>query len=486
MQPTSRCSGGGSDPGQLVIVDEASLAATLDLDRIAACAAEAGAKLLLVGDWAQLSSVEAGGAFGLLVRDRGTSAPELGAARRFVHEWERDASTRLRVGDAAAIDAYAAHGRIAEGDQAAMVEAAWAGWVADEHAGRRSLMIAADRATVRALNERARAERVAAGLVSAAGAPLHDGLVAGVGDRVVTRRNDRRLGAGSRWVKNGDTWIVTAVTADGGLTVQRPGGGPAVRLPAGYVAEHVELGYATTAHRAQGATVDTAHAVVAGPGTTREVLYVMLTRAREANHVYVATDREVESLTGFTDEPPTGRGVLLAALANPGAAVSAHEVADDERETAASIRTLAAEYETLAAIAQAPRWAAALTGAGLERGCGRRGGGISGVRGAVHGAAARRRPPAPRRSGVAPPGCRRHGRVAGSGRGAPRPRRGLDRGGDPNRTGRTPGRGGRAAARGQGWSRRRPRMASSEAGSVGVVLSRFRPTLPRRCTTATS
>jgi hypothetical protein len=353
-------------PGQLVIVDEASLAATLDLDRIAACAAEAGAKALLVGDWAQLSSVEAGGAFGLLVRDRGTSAPELGAARRFFHEWEREASTRLRVGDAAAIDAYAAHGRIAEGDQSAMVEAAWAGWVADEHAGRRSLMIAADRATVRALNDRARAERIAAGLVADSGAPLHDGLVAGVGDRVVTRRNDRHLGTGSRWVKNGDTWIVTAVTADAGVAVQRPGGGPAVWLPAGYVAEHVELGYATTAHRAQGATVDTAHAVVAGPGTTREVLYVMLTRAREVNRVYVATDREVETLTGFADEAPTGRGVLLAALATPGAAVSAHEVADDERETASSIRTLAAEYETLAAVAQAPRWAAALTEAGLD------------------------------------------------------------------------------------------------------------------------
>jgi conjugative relaxase-like TrwC/TraI family protein len=353
-------------PGQLVIIDEASLAATLDLDRIAACAAEAGAKLVLVGDWAQLSSVEAGGAFGLLVRDRGASAPELGAARRFVHEWEREASTRLRVGHPAAIDAYAAHARISEGDQSAMVEAAWAGWVEDEHAGRRSLMIAADRATVRDLNERGRAERIAAGLVSEPGAPLHDGLAAGVGDRVVTRRNDRRLGAGSRWVKNGDIWIVTDVTTDGGLTVQRPGGGPAVWLPARYVAEHVELGYATTAHRAQGATVDTAHAVVAGIGTTREVLYVMLTRAREANHVYVATDREVESLTGFTDEAPTGRGLLLAALATTGAAVSAHEVADAERETAASIRTLAAEYETLAGIAQAPRWAAALAGAGLS------------------------------------------------------------------------------------------------------------------------
>ena len=36
--------------GQLVIVDEASLAGTLDLDRIAYAAGEAGAKLLLVGD----------------------------------------------------------------------------------------------------------------------------------------------------------------------------------------------------------------------------------------------------------------------------------------------------------------------------------------------------------------------------------------------------------------------------------------------------
>ncbi|MBR7502789.1 AAA family ATPase, partial [Mycobacterium tuberculosis] len=62
--------------GQLVIVDEASLAGTLSLDRITALAAEAGAKVLLVGDHAQLQSVTAGGAFSLLVHDR-DDAPEL-------------------------------------------------------------------------------------------------------------------------------------------------------------------------------------------------------------------------------------------------------------------------------------------------------------------------------------------------------------------------------------------------------------------------
>jgi len=75
------------------------------------------------------------------------------------------------------------------------------------------------------------------------------------------------------------------------VTVRRPGhlaGG--LRLPASYVAEHLELGYAITAFRAQGLTVDTAHAVIS-PTNTRENLYVAMTRARQANTAYVAIDQ---------------------------------------------------------------------------------------------------------------------------------------------------------------------------------------------------
>ncbi|MEE6296637.1 MobF family relaxase [Georgenia wangjunii] len=350
---------------QLVIIDEASLAGTADLDRIVACAGEAGAKVLLVGDWAQLSAIDAGGAFGLLVRDRGTGAPELGTARRFSHAWEREASALLRVGDSKCLRFYDDHGRIHEGEHDDMVDGAYATWRADELSGKRSLLIAGDGDTVRALNERARAELVVAGRVALDGSRLRDGLFAGVGDRVVTRRNDRRLTAGPRWVKNGDTWAVTARHDDGALTVKRPGGGPTVTLPAGYVREHVELGYATTAFRAQGATVDTAHAIVTGPGLTREVLYVMLTRAREANTAYVCTDRPVEPLEGFEDAPVTARGVLAAAMGNVGAALSAHETRERELDEATSIRTIAAEYETIAHLAQADRWTALLISAGL-------------------------------------------------------------------------------------------------------------------------
>ena len=106
---------------------------------------------------------------------------------------------------------------------------------------------------------------------------LADGTQASEGDLVITRSNDRRLRTlRGGWVRNGDRWRVTHVGKDGSMTVQRVGValGGSVTLPAAYVAEHVDLGYAVTAHRAQGLTVDTSHVVVSGT-TTRENLYVV-------------------------------------------------------------------------------------------------------------------------------------------------------------------------------------------------------------------
>src|SRR5699024_4163311 len=71
--------------GQLVIIDEASVAGTLSLERITKAAAEAGVKVLLVGDYAQLQSVDAGGAFTLLASDR-DDAPELVDVHRVTHD----------------------------------------------------------------------------------------------------------------------------------------------------------------------------------------------------------------------------------------------------------------------------------------------------------------------------------------------------------------------------------------------------------------
>ena len=163
-------------------------------------------------------------------------------------------------------------------------------------------MIAGDLVTVSELNARAQADRVTAGHVTQDGVPIAGGAAAGVGDQVVTRHNDRRLSTGRKWVRNGDTWTVTGIDPDGSMTVRRLQGASQVVLPAVYVREHVELGCATTAHRAQGRTVDTAHAMVS-PTTTREVLYVMATRGREVNRIYVDTHYDPDP------ELPTARQV---------------------------------------------------------------------------------------------------------------------------------------------------------------------------------
>ena len=52
------------------------------------------------------------------------------------------------------------------------------------------------------------------------------------------------------------------------------------------------LGYAVTAYRAQGVTVDTSHVLV-DPSMTRENLYVAMTRGRDGNFAYVAVDAPV-------------------------------------------------------------------------------------------------------------------------------------------------------------------------------------------------
>jgi hypothetical protein len=122
-----------------------------------------------------------------------------------------------------------------------------------------------------------------------------------------------------------------------------------VTLPAAYVRGHVQLLYATTAHRAEGATVDTAHPLITA-GMTREALYVLASRAREKTVFYVATHDQP-----FDDDPRTdqvrgdprqyaGREVLLNVLAAEGAPLSAIETITTAQDEAASLATIVPRY----------------------------------------------------------------------------------------------------------------------------------------------
>jgi conjugative relaxase-like TrwC/TraI family protein len=332
--------------GDVVLVDEAGMAGTPNLDRILTLAHTARARVRLLGDDRQLAAVESGGALRLLATEAG--AVELDVVHRFDDPAEAAATLRLRTGDHQALAFYQAHGRIRGGSRQDMTEAAYTAWLTDVHAGRTSVLATTTTADVTRLAARARTDRVAAGQVEPGGVLLHDGNTAGAGDWVITRHNDRRLATNDRrvWVRNGDGWRVVHRRDDGALTVAHLRHGARLVLPAAYVAAHVELLYATTAHRVQGATVDTAHALIT-PEAAREHLYVLATRARTATHLYVAThaalpaDEDDRVDRRAWDPAGTDATVILARILDrESAETSATQAIRDAQDQAACLATL--------------------------------------------------------------------------------------------------------------------------------------------------
>jgi conjugative relaxase-like TrwC/TraI family protein len=335
--------------GDVVLVDEAGMAGTFLLDQLVSIAAARGATVRLLGDDRQLSAVESGGALRLIAAQPGT--PELTVLHRFRDPEEGEATLRIRAGDISAVDWYARNGRIRTGSREWMAQAAYDGWKADVLAGKTTMMAAADGTNVTELSAQARVDRVAIGDVEANGVSLRDGNLAGVGDWIVTRNNDRRLSVlgGRDWVKNGDAWQVESRHDDGSLTVRNLAHEAAVTLPAAYVQSYVQLLYASTAHRIQGGTVDTSHPLVT-EGMTREALYVLASRARDKTTFYVATydmpydDDQRLDQARVDPRSYAAREVLVNVIETEGAALSATETIAVAQEEAGSLRTLVPRY----------------------------------------------------------------------------------------------------------------------------------------------
>jgi DNA primase catalytic core len=312
-------------PSSMVIVDEAGQAATTELSAAVRYVAERGGVVRLVGDDQQLAAVGAGGILRDIQQQFGAST--LSEVRRFDDPAEAAATLAMREGDAGALGFYADGARIHVGDLGSVADQAYDAWAADRAARLDAVLLAPTRDLVSQLNARARADRLSRTPVEdGLEVDLADGNRASAGDVIVTRRNSRRLVISrSSWVKNGDRWRVEQVLAGGSLVARHVELGRAVELPADYVAEHVQLGYATTVHGAQGMTADTAHLVATGE-ETRQTLYVGVSRGRQANHIYLATgfDGDPHSLIDPKAlRPPTAIDVLAEILGRDGSDRSA-------------------------------------------------------------------------------------------------------------------------------------------------------------------
>ncbi len=355
-------------PNQLILVDEASMVSTIQLAALVHQAQDAGAKILLVGDPAQLDAIDAGGILGWLDREGKTA--RLGAIWRFEHAWERDASLKLRSGNVEAVAAYEQHARIRHGMYLSMIDQAYGNWQSEIRAGKSSILIAADNDTVSMLNERAQADLVIQGSVDAEQTvPLGDGLKAGRGDTIIARQNDRTIwDSKGDFIRNGTMLdVVRSPRRDGSLDAVRRDNGAAVTLRHDYVETSVELGYATTAHRSQGLTVDSGHTVVTRGRLTRELLYVSMTRGRSGNYAYISENDPLDHDALDPSVQPSWREIIGEVLAAEGAERTAHEVQAAERSKADSLERLSAEYDYLAQIAAGEDLAAFLQSRAPER-----------------------------------------------------------------------------------------------------------------------
>ncbi|MBJ8342990.1 relaxase domain-containing protein [Antrihabitans sp. YC3-6] len=314
------------DDKTLVIIDEAAMAGTENLDAAVRFILWRGGSVRMIGDDKQKSSIAAGG----VIRDIAESAGAITLTQvmRFTDPAEGNASLALRDGDPAAIAFYIDNQRVHVGDIETVKNTLYTAWSRDRAAGLDSVMMAPTRELVADLNLRARTDRIAALPDSRVGAvvALADGLPASVGDVVLTRNNDRRLPISrTDYVRNGYRWTINAIHDDGSLDVTHLRSRRRVRLPASYVREYAELGYASTASSAQGITADTSHTLEDG-SSSREDLYVPLTRGKRRNDAYVstATDGDVhKALHPEVLNPLTAVDALTGILARSSAQVSA-------------------------------------------------------------------------------------------------------------------------------------------------------------------
>jgi conjugative relaxase-like TrwC/TraI family protein len=302
--------------GTTVIVDEAATASTPKLAALFRLADQHDWRLVLVGDPRQFSAVGRGGMFSHLVDIHG--AVELDQVHRFDHPWERRASLVLRTGDPGALVEYDRRGRLHGGTLEQVETGIITAWRDARSRGDTVALMANNTDTVARLNHLAQQTRIRDKELDPAGPSLRIGDTnMQLGDEVVTRRNDRTLRTDQHlMVKNRDHWTITNIHRDRSATITGRTG--TIRLPADYVTEHVELGYAQTSHATQGRTVDVALLLVNSP-TDSHGVYTAMTRGREANHAYVVTDDNQTSLDVLTqalardwiDQPAVARRLDL-------------------------------------------------------------------------------------------------------------------------------------------------------------------------------
>ena len=269
----------------VLVIDEAGMVGTRQMERVLSHAADVGAKVVLVGDPQQLQSIEAGAAFRAIHERHG--GVEITQVRRQHEEWQQVATRHLATGRTGeAVAAYADKGMVHQADtredaRRDLVER----WDRERQAkpDASRIILTHTNAEVRDLNEAARAAMRNAGeLGDERQVKTERGeRPFASGDRIMFLRNERSLE-----VKNGTLGTIEHVS-EGHMSVRTDDGRSVSFDTKDY--RDLDHGYAATIHKAQGMTVDRTH-VLATPGMDRHGAYVAMSRHREGMALHYGRD----------------------------------------------------------------------------------------------------------------------------------------------------------------------------------------------------
>jgi conjugative relaxase-like TrwC/TraI family protein len=317
-------------PGSVLLVDEAGMVDSASLARLIEHARAAEAKLVLIGDPAQLGEIEAGGLFAALVERHDPVV--LDQVIRHNHDLDREVAKRIRAGEGSeALALYGENGRVSVvADAEARREAMVAEWWQSFGRGEDSLMIAKRNAEVEKLNAAARDLMRAKGRLGSEEIEV-GGACFAPGDQVITRVNDHAAG-----IYNRERWRIEAVDVEAqSVALAGIDTRGRVCVDAGYLGRVTDYGdpalqhaYAATTYQAQGASVDRAY-VAADPSMDRQEFYVATSRSREETFIYATPEVQVDREEIAPPSPFLREGLqhIAEAAERDGAQVSAHDQA---------------------------------------------------------------------------------------------------------------------------------------------------------------
>ena len=315
-------------PSDVLVIDEAGMIGSRQMERIVSEVEKRGTKIVLVGDPEQLQAIEAGAAFRSIAERQG--GIEITDIRRQREDWQRQATRQLATGRTVeAIAGYdeAGHVHVADTRDQARTDLIdrWDANRKAERARASRLILTHTNDEVQALNRLARERlRQAGELGGEATVKTERGTRQfAPGDRIMFLKNERSLG-----VKNGSLGRVDTISPARMSVLLDDGRAVAFDLK-DYA--HVDHGYAATIHKAQGVTVDRVH-VLATSGMDRHAAYVALSRHRDRMDLHYARDdfadreklvaalsreRGKDMASDYVQEFADRRGIILPAPTGP-------------------------------------------------------------------------------------------------------------------------------------------------------------------------